>query len=169
LYQGDGEVIAIAGPLWIFGPVAQINTTASTKLFMALSRIEFSASAPALARDQARDIRTPRPFGVAGGVAMCCWLNREAAEARKHMSKSDWECTGCRPGEPDDACLDAFDQAAALLRRGGPLWPELVRAARTMITEWKMEERFRDWEHDVKLRDALGRDFCSNGLRSMVS
>src|SRR5262245_51644524 len=41
-----------------------------------------------------------RLVGVAGGVAECCWENRENVEAPALLSGSDWKLTGCPPVSP---------------------------------------------------------------------
>src|SRR4051812_46219070 len=47
-----------------------------------------------------------RLFGVAGGVAECCWAGLKIVKARSLMSDSDWALTGCAPDEPDKVCRE---------------------------------------------------------------
>ena len=81
-----------------------------------------------------------RMIGVAGLAAECGWQNiddpaDDLLYDSNAMSKTDWQTIGCEPGDPDQACLDAFDCVAALLRRGGKKWPKLILTARALICE----------------------------------
>jgi hypothetical protein len=76
---------------------------------------------------------------VAGAVAEAAWSGDEPDLAM--MSESDWEMAGFasrrrvrRAGYGRDL-FEALDDVWSLLRRGGPLWPELVREARRLIEE----------------------------------
>jgi hypothetical protein len=94
-----------------------------------------------------------RLFAVAGGVAVCCWENLETVEAYRFLSDSDWELTGCARGEPDGACSEAFEVARSLLRRGGPLWSDLIIRARRFIISARLEEQFDKFRDEVEARD----------------
>jgi hypothetical protein len=88
-----------------------------------------------------RDLRSRRKnamFGVAGAVAALCWRGEFIDDesiwyAPEMMSESDWESTGCIPGEPDDNCLEAISAVAAVLERGASHWDDLVSEARNLI------------------------------------
>lgn len=88
-----------------------------------------------------------RMVGVAGAIAELSW-QRELDDIDDFdwcqdwwddpaiMSESDWDLAGCAPGEPDKPFFTAINKVGALLRRNtGPLWPQLIRAARLLIVE----------------------------------
>ena len=88
-----------------------------------------------------RDLRSRREhamFGVAGAVAKLCWRGEFIDDESiwyepEMMSESDWESTGCVPGEPDENCLEAISAVAAVLERGASHWDDLVSVARDLI------------------------------------
>ena len=76
---------------------------------------------------------------VAGAVAEHVWIARGAPHeywfdelSEPHsMSPTDWAGTGCEPGEPDEALIDAAEAVEDLLR--GELRPSLIALARKLI------------------------------------
>lgn len=88
-----------------------------------------------------------RLIAVAGFVAELVWRRQDdessedwapvcyRLEFPDAMSETDWNLAGCEPGDPDDALLAAAEQVVEMIRRAGPLWPEIVREARRMIVE----------------------------------
>jgi hypothetical protein len=85
-----------------------------------------------------------RIISIAGLVAELAWRGSTveedpwAIEALIYpdcMSESDWQGTGCEPGDWDRKLESAFVKALGLLQRGGPLWPKLIRTARSLISD----------------------------------
>jgi hypothetical protein len=80
-------------------------------------------------------------IAVAGLVAEACWkgeafvnLYEELHDDPEAMSQSDWELSGCLPGEPSEQFWDAVEQAFGLLNREtGQLWNALLVEARGLI------------------------------------
>jgi len=60
------------------------------------------------------------------------------------LSETDWQMTGCAPGEPDRKFYNAVDKVAVLLARDGPHWPSLTREARKLILESRQFSRQDD-------------------------
>lgn len=65
----------------------------------------------------------------ARGPAFVCWPDNLSDS--DCMSPTDWEGTGCEPGEPDDALIAAVDAVEDLLV--WDLWPKLVALSRKLI------------------------------------
>lgn len=74
-----------------------------------------------------------RLIAVGGPVAVTCWFDKAPSDWRDAMSPSDWRSAGCEPDEPDNLCIAAAKRVERMLRRGGLLWPELIREARAII------------------------------------
>jgi hypothetical protein len=82
-----------------------------------------------------------RVVAVAGLVAEACWdggIFYELYDALEfnpeEMSQSDWDLSGCPPGEPSKQFWDAMEQAFDLLNREtGKLWNALLVEARGLI------------------------------------
>lgn len=81
-------------------------------------------------------------FAVSGAVAELCWQRASLDEALDEdrwcdpqaMSPSDWEGSGCEPGDPTRQFLKAVEATFELLNReAGKLWPSLLREARCLI------------------------------------
>jgi hypothetical protein len=80
--------------------------------------------------------RQRRLIAVAGVVAEAAWLGAEDATEVKAilMNASDWEPLRL-PGDLRGGAilLRTLHEVFQLLRRGGPLWPILVREARKLL------------------------------------
>jgi hypothetical protein len=80
-------------------------------------------------------------LAVAGLIAEACWDGEtvddlwDALELDpEEMSQSDWDLSGCLPGDPPKQFWDAMEQAFDLLNREtGKLWIALLVEARGLI------------------------------------
>jgi hypothetical protein len=84
---------------------------------------------------------------VAGLAAEACWdgeIFEELYDALEsdpeEMSQSDWDLSGCLPGEPSKQLSDAMEQAFELLNREtGKLWNALLVEARGLIVRSRQD------------------------------
>lgn len=88
--------------------------------------------------------RAQQMLGVAGAVAEFCWQGESARDIEETecwhdpdvMSGTDWEGTGCAPGEPTRQLFRAIDRVFSLFdRETGKLFPHVTREARRLIEE----------------------------------
>ena len=81
--------------------------------------------------------RQKRLINVAGAVAEFCWDDWcDPWECFETMSESDRELGGFPPDEPDEVYYAAFRAVWKLLNRDtGPLWPSLIKTARSLIVD----------------------------------
>ncbi|MDN4987182.1 hypothetical protein QY049_28885 [Bradyrhizobium sp. WYCCWR 13022] len=87
------------------------------------------------------DASTRIMVAVAGAVAEACWHNEifdelytTLEDSPEQMSQSDWEMSGCSPGEVSEQFWDAMEQVFELLNRDtGKLWNVLLTEARSLI------------------------------------
>jgi hypothetical protein len=87
------------------------------------------------------DASTRIMVAVAGAVAEACWNNETFDELYikledfpGQMSQSDWDMSGCSPGEAPEQFWDAMEHAFELLNRDtGKLWNALLTEARRLI------------------------------------
>jgi hypothetical protein len=61
------------------------------------------------------------------------WLGEEYWFEPEIMSPTDWEGTGCRPGNPDRSCCRAIEAVGRLLAPGSPTRSALLFKARELI------------------------------------
>jgi hypothetical protein len=101
------------------------------------------------------DPRQRRMIGVAGAVAELCWreefVDDDYWTDPNMMSKSDWRLTRCRPGAPDERCVEAIYAVAEVLERGASLWGDLVRIARDLIVRTQPMLPKINWLHAADL------------------
>jgi hypothetical protein len=91
-----------------------------------------------------------RVVAVAGLVAEACWdggifyeLYDALEFSPEDMSQSDWDLSGCPPGEPSKQFWDAMEQAFDLLNREtGKLWNALLMEARCLIVRSRHDDAF---------------------------
>jgi hypothetical protein len=87
------------------------------------------------------DASTRIMMAVAGAVAEACWDNETFDELDmtledfpEQMSQSDWDMSGCTPGEVSEQFWDAMEQVFELLSRdSGKLWNALLAEADGLI------------------------------------
>jgi hypothetical protein len=90
---------------------------------------------------------------VAGVVAEACWDNEIFDELYttledfpEQMSQSDWDMSGCSPGEVSEQFWDAMEQVFELLNRDtGKLWNALLTVSRRLIERSRL-----DAEHSLQ-------------------
>lgn len=83
-----------------------------------------------------------RMFAVAGAVAECCWMGEtfedtlDGWDEPAAMSQTDWDFSGCAPGEPSRQLMRTIEKVFALLdRTDGKLWRDVLLTARRLIKE----------------------------------
>lgn len=97
-----------------------------------------------LATLQGKSAVERRMFAVAGSVAEVCWhrdgVDFEFWQDELAMSPTDWEMSGCVPGDVDNNLEQAIDRVGTLFdAETGRLWPELCRLAHHLITIPRVE------------------------------
>ena len=95
-------------------------------------------------------VRRQQTIALAGCVAERAWqASRHPYESYacdeedlldpNVMSATDWSSAGHEPGEPSIRLMNVYLATEKLLVDGGPLWPALLAAARTLILEHFVE------------------------------